>query len=85
MKKLCFLCIIATIASFSCSRKSEEGKVTRKQDINQQLKTRPSNTEAVKVVIVPITKWSYSGGRYAVLRFLMVEEKVFLSSINKGI
>ena len=82
MKKLCFLCIIATIASFSCSRMSEEGKIRRKQDISQQLKTRPSNTEAVKVVLVPNTRWSYSGGRYAVLRFLMEEEKVFLSSTN---
>jgi len=33
----------------------------------------PSNTEAVKVVLVPNTKWSYSGGGYTVLQFLMEE------------
>jgi CubicO group peptidase (beta-lactamase class C family) len=31
----------------------------------------PSNTEAVKAVMVPNTKWSYSGGGYTVLQLLM--------------
>ncbi|MCX6305896.1 MAG: serine hydrolase [Bacteroidetes bacterium] len=35
--------------------------------------TSPSNTEAVKVVLVPGSKWSYSGGGYTVLQLLMEE------------
>lgn len=35
--------------------------------------TPPSNTEAVKVVCTPNTKWSYSGGGYTILQFLMEE------------
>lgn len=35
--------------------------------------TPPSNTEAVKVVLTPNTKWSYSGGGYTILQFLMEE------------
>jgi CubicO group peptidase (beta-lactamase class C family) len=33
----------------------------------------PSNTEAVKVISVPNTKWSYSGGGYTILQLLMQE------------
>jgi CubicO group peptidase (beta-lactamase class C family) len=33
----------------------------------------PSNTEAVKVIYAPNTKWSYSGGGYTILQFLMEE------------
>lgn len=41
-------------------------------DVKEILDGRsPSNTEAIKAVLVPNTKWSYSGGGYTVLQLLM--------------